>query len=92
VITWKDFILDDVVGPIMNDAIFESSDLSCRVTSRLGSPIVMEDVTGAIQETGQEQRPARMVGLSHLDSCTEPHMEVSSEDQALESPRLRGEA
>lgn len=48
---------------------------SCR-QRRLGSPSVMEDAkgeqyqplfSGSIQETGQEQRPARMVGLSSLD-------------------------
>jgi hypothetical protein len=85
VITWKDFVFDDVMGPILMD--FES----CRGT-RLGSPSVMEDANGIIQETGQEQRPARMVGLSNLDSKAQSHMEVSRGHRASEIPRLRGEA
>jgi len=49
----------------------------CR-KKRLGSQSVMEDASGTnnkshlcdfIQETGQEKRPARMVGLSSLDSA-----------------------
>jgi hypothetical protein len=90
VITWKDFILDDdVLGAIMIDPLDKEFE-SCRRT-RLGSPIVMEDETGIIQETRQEQRPARMVGHSSLDSLAEPHMEVSSSHRAFTGLRSRGE-
>jgi hypothetical protein len=42
--------------------------VKCRV-NQLGCPNVMEDVEGVFQETGQEKRPARMVGLLSLDSA-----------------------
>jgi hypothetical protein len=55
-------------------------EFSCRRSKVVNSVIsigVMEDAIGKknkslgdlIQETGQEQRPARMVGLSSLDSA-----------------------
>lgn len=69
-IIWQDFVLDDVCGPLLQaieDATEESIPV-CRRT-RLGSPSVMDDATGSqIQETGQGQRPARMVGQPNLDS------------------------
>lgn len=40
----------------------------CRRRS-LGSECIMEDASGEIQETGHEQRLARMVGLFSLDSA-----------------------
>lgn len=72
-IFWNDFLLDDVVGPYL---VFEDEDLKCRKTPS-GRPSVMEDAVGvtetrecvSIQETRQEQRPARMVGLSSLESA-----------------------
>jgi hypothetical protein len=68
VIIWKDFVLDDFFGPsLLVDEIEQNDQTSCR-TRRCGHPSVMEDAIGNIQETGQEQRPARMVGLSSLDS------------------------
>jgi hypothetical protein len=90
VILWKDFILDDVVGPILDVDFDDEKEIltSCR-RKRIGSPSVMEDANGIIQETRQEQRPARMVGLSNLDSPAEPHMEVSLGDRHVS--RLRGE-
>lgn len=39
----------------------------------LGCHSIMEDAMGLIQETGQEQRPARMVGLSSLDLAIIQH-------------------
>jgi len=42
--------------------------LGCR-RRRHGSQSIMEDAIGNIQETGHEQRPARMVGLFSLDSA-----------------------
>jgi hypothetical protein len=87
VITWKDFVFDDVMGPVMMDQDLELA--SCRRT-RIGSPNIMEDVTGIIQETRQETRPARMVGRSEIDSIAKPHTDVSLGHR--NSPRLRGEA
>jgi hypothetical protein len=93
VIIWKDFILDDVVGPVMIDPsdIDVNESEVCRRT-RLGSTIIMEDEHGIIQETRQEQRPARMVGHSSLDSLAEPHMDVSSSNRASTGLRPRGKA
>lgn len=59
-IFWKDFILDDEIGPYL---WIGTSDPKNR-RSKTDCPGVMED---AIQETGQEKRPARMVGYSSLD-------------------------
>jgi hypothetical protein len=87
VIIWKDFILDDdVLGAIMIDPTDDDKSFeSCRRT-RLGSTIIMEDENGIIQE----QRPARMVGHSSLDSLAEPHMDVSSSDRASTNLWPRG--
>jgi hypothetical protein len=78
VITWKDFILDDQFGPqlvieVSNDELIVAK--TCRRTWTGKDSSVMEDARGLavnvpIQETGQEQRPARMVGSSGLESHT----------------------
>ena len=77
-ILWKDFILDDFVGPVLANIENEPAPKSCR-RKRFGSPSVMEDAMGAktetseyvsIQETRQERWPARMVGFSSLDSAS----------------------
>lgn len=88
-IFWKDFILDDVVGPILN--FDQTSSTNCR-EERNGRPSIKTD-TGVkqIQETRQEQRPARMAGLSNLDSKTPEDMEVDRCDRNLPT-RLRGDA
>ncbi len=103
-IFWKDFVLDDSFGPVLSPEIF-SGDASVPVVcrrKRLGSPSVMEDargthtkeeatdVTSSFQETRQEQRPARMVGLSSLDSA-QTHKEVSRGDRASVQRQRRGE-
>ena len=73
-ITWKDFILDDQIGPQL---IVDSGDgmetANCRRTWDGRTPSVMDDAMGLaanvpIQETGQDQRSARMVGHSGLES------------------------
>jgi hypothetical protein len=96
VIFWKDFILDDVVGPILAD-VGSKDDKDYKVCrrTRLGSPSVMEDARGnTIQETGQEQRPARMAGLSSLDSSTtaQTHTDVSRGDRVDIQRHRRGKA
>ena len=90
-IFWKDFVLDDVTGPLLIVAAASTDEhpASCRKT-RLGRPNIMDDVNGnAIQETGQEIRPARMAGLSSLDSA-QSDTEVSRGDQVA-SVRRGGE-
>ena len=72
-IVWMDFVLDDFFGPSLKTGGNEF----CR-TMRLGRPVIMEDEkrsgntaghveTSTIQETGQVNRPARMVGSHSLD-------------------------
>ena len=95
-IFWKDFLLDDQVGPSL--VIGEIEDLKCRRT-RLGSPSIMDDAIGKhsggtecalqIQETGQEQRPARMAGFSSLDSA-QSDTEVSRGNRATSRRRREG--
>jgi hypothetical protein len=92
VIVWKDFILDDVVGPVLLDDLVRYTDLKVCRGKRVASsavllktkPSVMEDSKGAqavhIQETGQEQRPARMVGLSGLDFQSSTGTEAGRRD------------
>lgn len=58
-ITWTDFIFDDVVGPVLKDV---------RATDSDGTSIKDDTHTGSIQETRQGPRPARMVGLSSLEN------------------------
>ena len=99
-IFWKDFVFDDVLGPVLAPSIFEEEDetgsTSCR-NERFGSPSDQEDAMGSavsevvIQETGQEQRPARMVGHSSLDSTLKAqiHMDVTSGNRT-ENLRLMG--
>ncbi|MBU6375906.1 MAG: hypothetical protein KGQ59_07925 [Bdellovibrionales bacterium] len=59
-IFWKDFILDDKFGPVLSiDSIGALAMDGVDVVS------IMEDERrNYIQETGQERRPARMVGKS----------------------------
>ena len=80
-ILWKDFILDDVIGPTLRPDV-------CR--EAIGeSPDVMEDARAAIQETGREQRPARMVGHSSSDSARNG-MEADRSFAELRSRRRGG--
>jgi hypothetical protein len=97
VIYWKDFALDENFGPLLTFGDEETS--SCRMEKRLGSPAHKDCGTSkkgaseyaSIQETGQEQRPARMVGPSSLDSAHDTDTEVRGHDRAEISLRLRGE-
>lgn len=71
-IEWMDFVLDDFFGPSL-----KGEGKVCR-TTRTGRPVIMEDEkrdgnivghvdSSTIQETGQVNRPARMVGSHSLD-------------------------
>ena len=92
-ILWQDFVLDDVCGPLLNDEAINVSTISMQVSrrKRFGSPSVMEDANGKIQETRQVHRPARMVGPTSLDFNCQPDMEVGLGNR-IESSRRRGEA
>ena len=97
-ITWGDFILDDVVGPILAlpEEIMGASSSSCR-EERLGSPDARNGASGKqkgvlstqIQETRQEKQPARMVGSSSHDSAQVDRMSAGS-DRANFNSRLQG--
>ncbi len=64
-IYWKDFLITSEVGPVL---VIDDEVSSYQTTQNFRkrgsrSPNIMEDVMGAlIQETGQGQQPARMVG------------------------------
>ena len=78
-ITWKDFVMDDILGPILAMPEELAAELvspqDSRAEQRLGSSDTSDGASGnnaakaVIQETRQEQRPARMVGLSSHDSA-----------------------
>lgn len=91
-ICWNDFILDDVLGPVLNLANDETSYTSCRVVQN-GRPSARNgtEVVNQIQETSREKQPARMVGHSELDSNRHEDMEVDRSDVA-QNTRLRGDA
>ncbi len=72
-IEWMDFVLDDFFGPSL-----KGEGKVCGSSARTGRPIIMEDEkrggntmghvdSSTIQETGQVNRPARMVGSHSLD-------------------------
>ena len=91
-IFWKDFILDDIVGPILAMPE-ERPTTSGRDETRFGSPDTRNGASGNntvlstdIQETRQEQRPARMVGHSSHDSAQVDRK--SAESNRTESTRL----
>ena len=99
-ILWKDFILDDVMGPTLVFAFDEIAKLNqekqtesqkCRA-SRFGSLGVKDDADRVIQETRQEIEPARMVGLSGFESkssTAQTNTEVGQGNR--NNSRLRGE-
>ena len=73
-IYWNDFIFDEILGPIL--AMPEERPQGNRITVRSGDTDARNGASGnkqvlsiSIQETRQEQRPARMVGLSSHDSA-----------------------
>ena len=103
-ILWKDFVLDENFGALLSPELFSDDEpvLTSSRGKRLGSLSIMDDAQGtqiettcnngevSFQETRQEQRPARMVGLSSLDSA-QSHTDVSRGDR-VENLRRRGEA
>jgi hypothetical protein len=100
VITWKDFVLDDIVGPVLmlpEEALkADRPATDGRVEgTRLGSPEARNGASGnnsakaEIQETRPEQRPARMVGSSSHDSAQVDRKSAGS-DRANNPMRPRG--
>jgi hypothetical protein len=88
VILWNDFVLDTGIGPLL---LIEGSEACKDRGERLGSPGVMEDArTSIIQETGQEIRPARMVGYSFSESHP-VGMEADRGDRANPIAQREGE-
>ena len=95
-IFWKDFLLDDIVGPIL--AMPDDPHASCREAKRLGGPDTRNGASGAngvldtsIQETRQEQRPARMVGHSSHDSAQVDRKSAGSTRAQLNTRPVGGE-
>lgn len=86
---WLDFELDEVFGPLLVVAAME--DVKIR-RQGFGTPSVMDDaVPNTIQETGQGQRPARMVGLPDSDSYLGLGQEAQSEGRIAGLRTLEGE-
>ncbi len=90
-IFWKDFILDDEFGPtlLVNEKRGElTKEGLTGVCDREVSRAVEKHQDDArakkIQETGQEQRPARMVGLpSSESSASQPRTGALSDSNSL---------
>jgi hypothetical protein len=98
VITWKDFVLDGDKGPLLNvpgwKEGFQPATVrvspygqDCREKRLGGGASVMDDAK-QIQETGQEQRLARMAGLSDSESKT--GMEAGRADHQADSTAYGG--
>lgn len=87
-IIWKDFVLDDFLGPILA----AKSSVEISVNSD-----VMDDAKTAngaqgcasIQETGQGKQPARMVGRSSLEAVRNG-MEAGRDERVSTLPRKVG--
>lgn len=90
-IFWKDFILDDVCGPVLSLNETERTGMQVCRRGRLGGSGIMEDARSgvSIQETEQEQRPARMVGHSF---SAQTGMEAGGGTQAEFEACRQGEA
>ncbi len=94
-IRWTDYVFDKVLGPVLD--VPEPGVKVCQ-EELLAHNRITEDANGktasqkceAIQETGQEQRPARMVGLSSSDLPSRAGMEASRGTRA-KFPWRRGE-
>ncbi len=76
-IYWQDFLIDFTTGPILRLEETQGEEGLRRVRTQrnnpTGKPEIKEDNSvSLIQETGQEKRPARMVGSSSLDFKTRP--------------------
>lgn len=79
-IYWKDFVFDEVCGPLLV--------VSEKPSGVLG---VTEGAVGKIQETRQEQRPARMAGALHTILVDDTGMEAGR-DLHEDSLTTRGES
>ncbi len=81
-IYWKDFVFDEVCGPLLVVGETPDGDLGIR-----------KDAVVKIQETRQEQRPARMVGTLHAMLVDDTGMEAGRELRSgRDSLTVRGES
>ena len=81
-IYWKDFALDEIFGPLL--VVGETAD---------GDPGIRKDAFVKIQETRQEQRPARMVGTLHAILVDDTGMEAGRDLRtSRDSLAARGES
>ena len=81
-IYWKDFVFDEVFGPLL--VVSENSD---------GALGIRKDAFVKIQETRQEQRPARKVGTLHAILVDDAGMEAGRELRTgRDSLQARGES
>jgi hypothetical protein len=79
VIRWLDFAFDEVLGATL---VVEDHGTQFGRRTRLGHPSIRKDAHGeSIQETGQEQMPARMAGFTSLESDPSS-MDAGREDRA----------
>jgi len=87
VIFWTDFILDDKFGPVLSiDSMGAGTTDGADVVS------VMEDKRrNYIQETGQERRPARMVGKSSSEFIAASRRDAGSASAPSSSAELSRE-
>ncbi len=87
-ITWKDFVLDDVIGAVLSPEIFESDDLLkvCREPrSNRTCDMDVADRVALIQETRHASEPKRNSntgcvrpadGLESLEASQPTHRDV----------------
>ncbi len=87
-ILWKDFVLDDEIGPVL---LFREIEQLAGSREKEGAVLrVMEDARKhLIQETRQGQQPARMVGISGLEGVRES-MEADKASLTSSQRRRRG--
>jgi hypothetical protein len=84
VIYWKDFAFDEVFGPLL--VVSESEKPN-------GAAGIRNDAVVKIQETRQEQRPARMVGTLHAMLVDDTGMEAGRDLRTgTDSIHSRGES
>ncbi|MEK6704686.1 MAG: hypothetical protein AABZ06_02765 [Bdellovibrionota bacterium] len=96
-IYWKDFILDDFIGPTLVVDLKQPQHKKRNRGAPLANQSIMEDAAeqieatrcASVQETRQSQRPARMVGISDL-AFTQTGMDASRDSRARSKRRMGG--
>ncbi len=80
-ILWKDFVLDDFIGPYL---VCSDEEVTPRTHQEDGNTAAI-----LIQETRQEKAPARMVGSPSLDSNGRLGMDADPAGAFLSEPGRR---